>query len=75
MAALGRWLMGAGGVLFLFGLVLTLLARWLPGGWRVPGDIVWRRPGFTLVLPLGTSLLVSAGLTLVLWLLSALSRR
>ena len=37
---------------------------------RLPGDIVIEREGFTLYLPLATSLLVSLGLTLVLWLLS-----
>ena len=33
-------------------------------------DIVIEREGFTLYLPLATSLIVSLGLTLVLWLLS-----
>ena len=30
---------------------------------RLPGDIVWRRNGFTLYLPITTSILVSVVLT------------
>jgi hypothetical protein len=75
VAAWGRWLMAAGAVALALGGLLRLLARWYPTGIRLPGDIVWRRPGFTLILPLGTSLLVSALLTLLLWALSAMGRR
>jgi hypothetical protein len=64
-----------GGALFLLGLVLAGLSRLHPGGWRLPGDVVWRRPGFTLILPLGTSLALSAVLSLVFWVLSLLGRR
>jgi Protein of unknown function (DUF2905) len=32
---------------------------------RLPGDIVWRRNGFTLYLPIATSILVSVVLTVV----------
>lgn len=39
----------------------------LPLG-RLPGDIVVDRPGFKLVIPLTTMLLVSALLTLVVWI-------
>ncbi len=75
MAAAGRWLMALGALTFLGGVLLSAVARWLPAGLRLPGDIVWRRPGFTLVFPLGASLLVSAFLTLLLWALSATGRR
>ena len=55
-------------VLLLVGLIIFAAERFGLG--RLPGDIVVEREGFTLYLPLATSLLVSLGLTLVLWLLS-----
>jgi hypothetical protein len=55
-------------VLLLVGLIIFAAERFGLG--RLPGDIVIEREGLTLYLPLATSLLVSLGLTLVLWLLS-----
>ena len=57
-----------GVVLLLVGLIIFAAERFGLG--RLPGDIVIEREGFTLYLPLATSLLVSLGLTLILWLLS-----
>jgi hypothetical protein len=51
-------------------LVAGLLWPWLsqlPIG-RLPGDIVVDRPGFKLYVPITTMLLVSALITLLLWL-------
>jgi hypothetical protein len=55
----------AGVVLLLVGLIVFAAERFGLG--RLPGDIVIEREGFTLYLPIATSLLVSLGLTLVLW--------
>ena len=55
-------------LLLLVGLIIFAAERFGLG--RLPGDIVIEREGFTLYLPLATSLVVSLGLTLVLWLLS-----
>lgn len=52
-------------------LVLGLLWSWvgkLPLG-RLPGDILIEREGLRLYLPITTMLLISALITLVLWLL------
>ncbi len=57
-----------GVVLLLVGLIIFASERFGLG--RLPGDIIIEREGFTLYLPLATSLLVSLGLTLVLWLVS-----
>jgi len=46
-------------------LLWPLFSRYLG---RLPGDIVVRRPGFTLVFPIATSLILSLLLTLLLWL-------
>jgi hypothetical protein len=67
MGGLGRVLMLAGAVLFLLGAAAALLER--AGLGRLPGDIVVRRENFTLYLPIVTSLLLSAVLTGILWLL------
>jgi Protein of unknown function (DUF2905) len=57
----------AGVVLVAVGLIVLAAQRFGLG--RLPGDIVIERDGFTLYLPLATSLIVSLALTLVLWLL------
>ena len=69
--ALGKLLLGAGLVLAAVGGLLLLADRfpWLRLG-RLPGDLSIERDGFRLYAPLGTSLLVSAVVSLVLWLLS-----
>jgi DUF2905 family protein len=67
---MGRTLLALGVVLAAVG-GLLLLAERFPGlriG-RLPGDLSVGRGGFRLYLPLGTSILISILLTLVLWLL------
>jgi Protein of unknown function (DUF2905) len=65
---MGKVLILAGVVLVAVGLIVLGAQRFGLG--RLPGDIVIGRDGFTLYIPLATSLIVSLGLTLVLWLLS-----
>ncbi|MGQ9495955.1 MAG: DUF2905 family protein [Thermoanaerobaculaceae bacterium] len=67
MAGLGRVLITFGCTLFGLGLLLMLLEK---VGWRLPGDFVFRGRNWTFYLPLGTSVLLSALLTLLLWLFS-----
>jgi len=64
---MNRWLIGAGLALVAAGLVWPWLSR-IPLG-RLPGDLHIHRNGFDFYLPLGTSVLVSAVLTLLLTLL------
>jgi membrane protein implicated in regulation of membrane protease activity len=63
---MGKWLIAGGVVLILLGLLAQ--AGWL--GWigRLPGDVRIERPGFTFYLPLGTMLVVSIVLSLLLQL-------
>ena len=61
-------------LLIVFGAVLILaglLWPWLQriGLGRLPGDIVVERESFRLYIPIGTSILVSAAVTLILWLI------
>jgi DUF2905 family protein len=64
----GRALIVAGIVLIVVGAAVSLAGR-VPWLGRLPGDIVIRRGGFTLYLPLGTCVLVSLALTFLfsLW--------
>lgn len=61
--------------LIVFGLILVALGVLWPlvtklDLGRLPGDIVIERDGFRFHLPLATSLLISAVLSLILWLLN-----
>ena len=66
MRDIGRILIICGIVFVVLGLVLTAAPRLGLG--RLPGDFVYRRGNFTFYFPLMTSILLSLGLTLILWL-------
>ncbi|GIV77707.1 DUF2905 domain-containing protein [Litorilinea aerophila] len=65
MAEMGRMLMWIGAMLFVIGLIFAFAGR-IPGLGHLPGDIVYRRGNFTLYAPLGTMILLSILLTVVL---------
>jgi multisubunit Na+/H+ antiporter MnhC subunit len=65
LVALGLLTMGVGALLAVFG---------VRGGRLLPGDIAVSRPGFTFVFPVVTCLVLSALLTLALWVIAALRR-
>lgn len=72
---MGKVVMAVGAFLVLFGALLWLMGR-LPGFPRpLPGDILIRRGNFVFFFPVVTSLLLSAFLTLLLYLISLLLRR
>jgi len=74
MGDLGRTLVLIGGLLLGLGLVLILAGKLnLPIG-RLPGDIVYRGKNTTFYFPLMTSILLSALLSLVLWLVGRMRR-
>jgi hypothetical protein len=62
MASVGRLLIVAGVVLVVLGVVVLAAGR-LP---RLPGDVVIQRPTMTVYFPIGTMILVSLVLTLIL---------
>jgi len=67
MGELGRWLVLAGVVLVLVGLLAQSGAlSWLG---RLPGDIRIQRPGFSFYFPITTMLVISALLSLVGYLI------
>lgn len=64
LTTLGRTLLILAAVIAVLGVLLLLAGRGLIP--RMPGDIVIERENFRLHVPLGTSILVSAILTVVL---------
>ena len=73
MSEMGRWMMLAGGALFVLGVIFWLGGR-LPWFGNLPGDIVVKRDNFTLYAPLGTMLLISVLLTIALNVIGRLFR-
>ncbi len=73
MTDLGRLLMMLGGGIFVLGLVLLLAGR-IPGLGQLPGDIRIQRDNFTFFAPLGTMLVISVVLTIVINLIARLWR-
>ncbi|HTO11008.1 MAG TPA: DUF2905 domain-containing protein [Candidatus Binatia bacterium] len=68
MHDIGRTLIVLGVVIALVGVVLLVAGR-VPGLGRLPGDIHIQRGNWSFFVPLGTSILLSLLLTLVLWLI------
>ena len=65
MSDIAKLLMITGGGLFLVGLLFYFGAR-LPWFGNLPGDIVVKRDNMTIYAPLGTMILVSIVLTILL---------
>lgn len=68
MGDLGRLLIVVGLVVVAVGVLLVVAGR-VPWVGRLPGDIHIQRGNWSLYLPLGTSLLLSVLLTVILYLL------
>ncbi len=69
MDGIGRALIGLGALLVVAG-AIVLAAPKAPWLGRLPGDLLIQRPGFTVFIPLGSCLVVSVLLSIVLWVLS-----
>lgn len=65
---MNRFLIVLGLVFLALGLAWPWLGRLGLG--RLPGDIVIHREGFTLYLPITTSIIASLVLSLILWLIN-----
>jgi hypothetical protein len=74
MAELGKLLLGVGFLLVVAGAVLLLASRFgVPLG-RLPGDFSFRGRNVSFFFPLGTSILLSVLLSLILFLISRFRR-
>lgn len=67
MSDLGRLLIALGVLLIIVGAVF-LLAPKIPWLGKLPGDISYKKGNFTFYFPLGTCILISIILTLLLYL-------
>lgn len=74
MREVGRVLLLFGGLVVLTGALFYFGSRLPFRLGRLPGDIVYRGKHSTLYFPLATCLVLSAGLSVLLWLLSRLRR-
>jgi len=72
MKEIARILIVAGGSLVIGGLVIYFLGDRLKGFGHLPGDIRVEKPGFSFYMPLTSMLLVSAVLSMVVWLVRKL---
>jgi hypothetical protein len=74
MNEIGKALLGLGLLIALVGAVVLIAGRvGLPLG-RLPGDFAYRGKRIAVFFPLGTSLLISVGLTLLVNLISRFRR-
>jgi len=74
MQDLGKLLLGLGLLLVVIGAVILLASRiGLPLG-RLPGDISYKGKNVSFYFPLGTSILISVVLSVILYLLSRFRR-
>ena len=64
---MSRWLILGGAGLMVLGVLWPWLSRLGLG--RLPGDIHVQRDGFDFFFPITTGLLISAVVTLILWIL------
>ena len=67
MNGMGKILIGVGLLLVLAGVIVLLIGKF-PGFKSLPGDIVIKKENFTFYFPLGTSIMISILLTLILLL-------
>jgi len=71
MVEVGKFLLLVGAVIIILGAVLLFTGKLnLPVG-RLPGDFVYRGKNSVFYFPLATSLLLSAILSLIFWLIGS----
>lgn len=68
MSVMGKWLILLGLVIVACGVIITFAGK-IPWLGRLPGDIHLKRENYSFYFPLATCILISAIVSLVLWLL------
>ncbi len=69
---LGKWLITLGVMIIIFGVLIMLLGK--IGLFKLPGDMEFGSKNWRVYFPLGSSILISIILTLILWLISHFRR-
>jgi hypothetical protein len=65
LETIGKWLVAVGAAILLLGGLTWLLSK-IPFLGRLPGDLRIERPGFTCLIPLASSIILSILLTILL---------
>lgn len=68
MTDLAKMIILLGVVLIIVGLIMLFIQK-LPFPGKLPGDLVLKKDNFTFYFPLGTSILISIILSLILYLI------
>jgi hypothetical protein len=68
MTDMGKWLILLGLLIAAAGVILTFAGK-LPWLGRLPGDIYIKHENFSFYFPLATCLIISAVVSLILWLI------
>ncbi|NQT75722.1 MAG: DUF2905 domain-containing protein [Candidatus Omnitrophica bacterium] len=66
LSGFGKILILSGGILAIMGLLFTFAGK-IPWVGRLPGDIYIKKENFSFYLPLATCILLSIGLSLILF--------
>ncbi|MEN2986090.1 MAG: DUF2905 family protein [Thermodesulfovibrionaceae bacterium] len=74
MSEIGKFLILLGIIIVVIGFLLSFFGK-IPLIGKLPGDFVIERRNFVFYFPLGTSILLSIILTLILYIFSILSRK
>jgi H+/Cl- antiporter ClcA len=75
MENIGKLIVGIGAVLVVVGLAVWLLGDKLSWFGNLPGDIKVERPGFSFYMPITTMILLSFGLSAIMWLVNSVMQR
>jgi hypothetical protein len=65
---IGKILIIIGGIIIILG-IITLIAGKIPFIGKLPGDFSWKGKNWAVYFPLGTSILISIILSLIIWLI------
>jgi len=74
MQGMGRILLAMGGLTAVLGILLMLSDR-IPFLGKLPGDFSIKRDNFEIHIPLATSILLSAAISVILWIVSQFKGR
>lgn len=68
----GKWLIAAGLVIALFGVLMVVLGR--VGLFKLPGDLEFGSKNWRIYFPIASCIVLSVVLTLILWLINYFRR-
>jgi hypothetical protein len=69
---IGKWLIAAGVVIALVGVLMVLLGR--VGLFKLPGDLEFGSKNWRVYIPIASCVILSIVLTLILWLVNHFRR-